>query len=151
MPVNKNILEQYCSIKEEIKDLEQMIAEREKQISLLQQEANSDTVKWVSADLGYGMVEIIGVAEQRAEIRLELLNIMVDKLRNFKEHLEDSVLEIDIFLNGICDSEVQRICRLRFVYGYGWVKVARCMGCGYSEDCCRQKIKRYLDKLEKSA
>lgn len=144
MPVQKNILEQYSALKLEIKDIERRIKDHEKQIKLLEQETVCDVVKGSRADLSYGSIKVEGIATSEIDWHWNLIHERTAQLQNFKKRLEEMKVDIESFIESINDSETRRIARFRFLDDYSWVKVAKLMGYGWTDDSCRQKCNRYL-------
>ena len=144
MPVQKNILEQYNSIKLEIKDLERRIKDHEKQIKLLEQETVCDVVKGSRADLSYGAIKVEGIAQSEIDWHWNLIHERTAQLQNYKKKLEEMKFVIEDYIEMIPDSEIRRIARFRYLDDLEWRPVAKCMGVGYTDDACRQKLSRYL-------
>ena len=144
MPVQKNILEQYSALKLEIKDIERRIKDHEKQIKLLEQETVCDVVKGSRADLSYGSIKVEGIATSEIDWHWNLIHERTAQLQIFKKKLEEMKVDIESFIESINDSETRRIARFRFLDDYSWMKVARLMGYGWTDDACRQKFNRYL-------
>lgn len=144
MPVQKNILDQYSALKLEIKDIERRIKDHKKQIKLLEQETVCDVVKGSRADLSYGSIKVEGIATPEIDWHWNLIHERTAQLQNFKKRLEEMKVDIESFIESINDSETRRIARLRFLDDYSWVKVAKLMGYGWTDDSCRQKCNRYL-------
>ena len=144
MPVQKNILEQYSALKLEIKDIERRIKDNEKQIKLLEQETVCDVVKGSRADLSYGSIKVEGIATSEIDWHWNLIHERTVQLQIFKKRLEEMKVDIESFIESINDSETRRIARFRFLDDYSWIKVARLMGYGWTDDSCRQRCNRYL-------
>lgn len=146
MPVQKNILEQYSALKLEIKDLERRIKDHEKHIKLFEQEVVCDVVKGSRADLSYGSIKVEGIATPEIDWHWNLIHERTAQLQSFKKRLEEMKVDIESFIESINDSETRRIARFRFLDDYSWVKVARLMGYGWTDDSCRQRCNRFLKR-----
>lgn len=146
--MNKNVLEQYTSIKKEIADLERMIADSNRKIKMYEKQIVSDTVTGTRDDLTIGPIKITGIAQQKLDEQQELNRKRVQKMNRFKKKLENIVVEVEEYIQSIDDSEVRRIVRMRYVENLSWVRIAIYMGKGYTEDSCRIKIERYLKRLK---
>lgn len=151
MAVKKNILEQYGDIRLEIKDLERRITDHKRQIKLLESETMCDVVKDSKTDLRYGTIRVEGIAEQKISRQWELIHRKMEQLQKYKKKLEDMAFEVEDFIETMEDSNTRRIARYRYIDGYTWIKVAICMGPGYSDDYCRHIFNRYFKKHQASA
>lgn len=146
MGIDKNVLEQYTSIKKEIADLERMIAESNSKIKKFEKQVISDTVTGTRPDLTIGPIKITGIAQQQIDRENELNRNRIQKMKRFKKKLEKLVVEVEEYIQKIPDSEVRRIVRMRYIENLNWRRVAVHMGKGYTEDSCRIKMDRFLGK-----
>lgn len=146
MGIDKNVLEQYTSIKKEIADLERMIAESNSKIKKFEKQVVSDTVTGTRPDLTIGPIKITGIAQQQIDRENELNRNRIQKMKRFKKKLEKLVAEVEEYIQKIPDSEVRRIARMRYIENLSWRRVAVHMGKGYTEDSCRIKMDRFLGK-----
>ena len=146
MGIDKNVLEQYTSIKKEIADLERMIAESNSKIKKFEKQVVSDTVTGTRPDLTIGPIKITGIAQQQIDRENELNRNRIQKMKRFKKKLEKLVVEVEEYIQKIPDSEVRRIVRMRYIENLNWRRVAVHMGKGYTEDSCRIKMDRFLGK-----
>lgn len=146
MGIEKNVLEQYTSIKKEIADLERMIAESNSKIKKYEKQVVSDTVTGTRPDLTIGPIKITGIAQQQIDRENELNHNRIQKMKRFRKRLGKLVVEVEEYIQKIPDSEIRRIARMRYIENLSWRKVAVHMGKGYTEDTCRKKIERFLEK-----
>lgn len=146
MGIDKNVLEQYTSIKKEIADLERMIAQSNSKIKKFEKQVVSDTVTGTRPDLTIGPIKITGIAQQQIDRENELNRNRIQKMKRFKKKLEKLVAEVEEYIQKIPDSEVRRIARMRYIENLSWRRVAVHMGKGYTEDSCRIKMDRFLGK-----
>lgn len=146
MGINKNVLEQYTSIKKEIEDLERMIADSNRKIKMYEKQIVSDTVTGTRDDLTIGPIKITGIAQKKLDEQQELNRKRVQKMNRFQKKLEKMIIEVEEYIQRIEDSELRRISRFRYIDGLKWKEVAARMGKGYSEDFCRQKMNDFLKK-----
>ena len=146
MGIDKNVLEQYTSIKKEIADLERMIAQSNSKIKKFEKQVVSDTVTGTRPDLTIGPIKITGIAQQQIDRENELNRNRIQKMKRFKKKLEKLVAEVEEYIQKIPDSEVRRIARMRYIENLSWRRVAVHMGKGYTEDSCRIKMDRFLEK-----
>lgn len=146
MEIKRNVLEQYTSIKKEIADLERMIAESNSKIKKYEKQVVSDTVTGTRSDLTTGPIKITGIAQQQIDRENELNRKRIQKMKMFKKKLEKLVVEVEEYIQKIPDSEIRRIARMRYIENLSWRRVAVHMGRGYTEDSCRMKMDRFLEK-----
>ena len=146
MGIDKNVLEQYTSIKKEIADLERMIAESNSKIKKYEKQVVSDTVTGTRPDLTIGPIKITGIAQRQIDKENELNRNRIQKMKRFKKKLETMVSEVEEYIQKIPDSEIRRIARMRYIENLSWRRVAVHMGKGYTEDFCRQKMNNFLKK-----
>ena len=146
MGIEKNVLEQYSSIKKEIADIERMIAESNSKIKKFEKQVVSDTVTGTRSDLTTGPIKITGIAQKQIDKENELNRNRIQKMKRFKKRLEKLVVEVEEYIQKIPESEIRRIARFRYIDSLEWRQVAVRMGKGYSETSCRKKIERFLQK-----
>lgn len=146
MGIDKNVLEQYSSMKKEIADLERMIADSNKKIKRYEKQVVSDTVTGTRADMTIGVIKVEGIAQQWIDREHELNQRRIDKMERFKEKLEKMIGEVEEYIQSIEDSETRRLARFRYIEDLEWQQVAVRMGRGYSKDSCRMKMERFLQK-----
>ena len=146
MGIEKNILEQYKSIKEEIADLERRNEEDQREIKKLEKQIMSDTVTGSREDLTIGPIMVKGVAEGLADKKREKIRERVLKQLRFSDKLKKMKKDIEDYIQTIPDSEIRRIARFRYLDDLEWKQVAVKMGKGYSDAACRKKMERFLQK-----
>lgn len=146
MGIDKNVLEQYNSIKKEIEDLERRNKEDRKEIKKLEKQIVSDTVTGSRDDLTIGPITVKGVAEGWMDERRERIQARLQKRQQFERKLKRMKKDIEEYIQKIEDSETRRIARYRYIDELEWPQVAVHMGKGYSADGCRMKMERYLKK-----
>lgn len=131
--MTKEQLEQYTSIKEEIKELE---TELDKRKSLV-----SDIVIGSMEDYPYTQrsVTIRGLSSDTYSLDL--------KLTYKKIQLERQRVKIENFLDSVQDSKIRRIIRLKYIEGNTWKRTAFILG-WHDEQIPRKKLERFLSKYE---
>ena len=144
--MEKNVLEQYASIVEEIADLERRNRNDRNEIKKLEKQIMSDTVTGSREDLTIGPIMVKGVAEGLADKKREQIIARIEKQNQFRKRLLKMKQEIEDYIQKIEDSEIRRIARFRFIDNLEWRQVAVHMGKGYSGDSCRMKMERFLKK-----
>lgn len=150
--MDKNILIQYSDMKEEIKDLRRRIQKLEKEINSL--ENVSDTVKGSRNDLTIGPIKVHGYPDPRYRRMKEILENRKKRLAAAEEKLLELTGEVEKYIDSIESSELRMMFRLYYVDNMTWTRVAWQMNTifprrkAYTEDSCRCKHNRFLEKFE---
>lgn len=135
-------LKQYVSIKKEIVDLEKRIEQiYDKEIT-----AVAGKVKGSLACFPYTEVRTSVLLDDPTELaaRDKLIAMREKK----KKELEDKALEVEIFINGIDDSELRMIFKYRFIDGLRQTEVANLVSLDRSR--VSRKISDYLQNAHKA-
>ena len=146
MGIEKNVLKQYSSVKKEIADLEQMMANSKRKIKKYEKQVVSDTVIGTRQDGTTGPMKITGIAQQYIDREYELNEKRIQRMGRCKERLGKLLAETEEYIDTIPDSEIRRIARWRYLEELEWNQVAVQMGRGYSAGACRKKMERFLQK-----
>ena len=146
MGIEKNVLKQYGSVKKEIADLEQMMANSNRKIKKYEKQVVSDTVIGTRQDGTTGPMKITGIAQQYIDRENELNEKRIQRMGRCKERLGKLLAETEEYIDTIPDSEIRRIARWRYLEELEWNQVAVQMGRGYSAGACRKKMERFLQK-----
>ena len=151
--MDKEILIQYCDMKEEIKDIRERIANLEKQIARIEEEGTvKDTVSGGMGGIQHYVVEGFPLPEYSRKKRL---------LRTRKALLEEKEAELleltnqaEEYIQGIEKSELRIMFRLYYIDGLTWVQVAHRMNqmfpkrrIAYTEDNCRKRNARFFEEI----
>lgn len=151
-PLDKSILIQYSDMKEEIKDLRRRIQKLEGEINSLG--IVSDSVKGTRKDGTIGSIKITGYPEPRYWRLKNILESRKKRLIEAEEKLQEMVGEVEKYIDSIESSELRMLFRLYYVDNLTWYQVAMRMNdmfpkrrIKYTEDNCKQKHKRFLDKV----
>lgn len=148
--MNKEILNQYVSLRKEIADEQRRTDLMERQIRSMTPKAQQVADKVSCGKRGkkpLGNVTIRGFGDQtvinrkRAALRRRKAK---QELRLAK--LETMVCDIEDFIDQIEDSEIRRIIKYFYIDGLSWAQTADAMGEGYTPDGCRKRLKRILVK-----
>ena len=133
--MTKEQLEQYTSIKEEIKELEAELDKRKSPVS--------DIVTGSMEDYPYTQhgITVWGVSNDSYTLDF--------KLTLKKKELEQKRLEIEGFIDSIQDSETRRIIRLKYIKNMTWTQVAMRLG-KQDEGTPRKKLEKFLSDSENS-
>lgn len=146
--MNKEVLEQYGSLKAEYQDLQEEIKKLEKQIRKMEASRIQvlDSVKGTRADGTYGSIRITGFPVPDYYRRKKLLEDRKKKLDEFELQLLELTNEVDDYINSLADSRMRRMIRYKFFDELSWVQVAHRMGGKYTADGCRMAVERFLQE-----
>ena len=146
--MNKEILNQYVSLKKEIDDEQRRIDQMERQIRAMVPKSKQVADKVSCGKRGkksLGNVTIRGFGDQttinrrRAALRERKAK---QELRLAK--LETMVCDAEDFIDQIEDSETRRIMKYFYIDGLSWAQTADAMGDGYTGDACKKKVQRFF-------
>ena len=155
--MDKEILIQYCDMKEEIKDIRKRIANLEKQIERIEKEGTvKDTVSGGMGGIQHYIVEGFPVPEYNRKMML---------LRSRKAMLEEKEAELleltnqaEEYIASIEKSELRIMFRLYYIDGLTWIQVAHRMNrmfpnrrVAYTDASCKKRNERYFKKLKSVA
>lgn len=150
--MDKNVLIQYCDMKEEIKDLRRRTTETERQIWKIAEEGTvKDTVSGGMGGIQHFVVEGMPVPE------LSRKRLLLNKRKAMLIEKENELLELmnqaEEYINSIEKSELRIMFRLYYIDNLTWVQVAHRLNSifpkrriAYTEDSCRMKNKRFFDE-----
>lgn len=147
-PLDKEVLEQYSSLKAEYLDLQDEIRKLEKQIRKMETSRCqvSDSVKGTRPDGTYGSITITGFPVPDYYRRKKLLEKRKANLSKFELQLLELTNDVDDYINSLADSRMRRMIRYKFFDELSWVQVAHRMGGKYTADSCRKQIERFLEE-----
>lgn len=156
--MDKNILEQYIELKEEIRDLRDRIDKDERRLLKIKEEGVvSDTVKGTRADGTLGSIRITGYPIPEHNQVKNMIKKRVAKLHILEDELQNAINEVDDFIEKVPKSDLRMMLRFRYLDDMTWAAVAMNMNSRfpkrrikYTEDSCRMRHDRYLENnLEK--
>lgn len=150
--MDKNILIQYCDMKEEIKDLRRRIHELEKQIDRIKEEgAVKDTVSGGMGGTQHFVVEGFPVPEYNR--KMLLLRSRKAMLEEKEAELLELTNQVEEYIGSIEKSELRIMFRLYYIDGLTWIQVAHRMNQmfpkrrkAYTEDSCRMRNTRFFEE-----
>ena len=156
--MDKNILEQYIELKEEIRDLRDRIDKDERRLLKIKEEGVvSDTVKGTRANGTLGSIRITGYPIPEHNQVKNMIKKRVAKLHILEDELQNAINEVDDFIEKVPKSDLKMMLRFRYLDDMTWAAVAMNMNdrfpkrrIKYTEDSCRMRHDRYLENnLEK--
>lgn len=150
--MDKNILEQYIELKEEIQDLHDRIDRDKRRLDRINKEGMvSDTVKGTRKDGTLGPIKITGYPIPEYNQVKSMIKKRVAKLHVLEDELQEAVNAVDEFIARIPKSDLRMMFRLRYLDDKTWAAVAINMNyhfpkrkIKYTEDNCRMRHDRYL-------
>lgn len=156
--MEKNILEQYIEIKEEIQDLHDRIDRDQRRLLRLKKDGLvSDTVRGTRKDGTTGPIKITGYPIPEYYQINSMIKKRVAKLHILEDELQEAVNAVDDFIETIPRSDLRMIFRFRYLDDLTWAAVAIAMNdhfpkkrIKYTEDSCRMRHDRFLkEKFDK--
>ena len=153
--MDKSVLIEYADMKEEIKDLRKRIEADRRELRKLNAMVVADTVtlgKKGKKPLGTYKVEgqpIIAISTKQKAWEKKIA-----QMEEMEADLLEKQNEVEEYIQQIKKSEIRIMFRLYYLDDLPWYKVAIRMNqmfpnrrIKYTEDNCKQKHKRYFDKL----
>lgn len=150
--MDREILIQYCELKEEAKDLRRRIEKLDK--FLEHPPIVADVVRGTRRDGTIGPIKVTGipVPEYARKQRIR------ERYRNILEEKEIELLEMtcraEEYIESIDKAELRIMFRLYYIDGLAWIKVAETLNrmfskrsVPYTEDSCRMKNNRFFEKI----
>lgn len=152
--MDKNILEQYLEMKGEICDLQDRIDQDERKLARIEKEGVvSDTVRGTRKDGTIGPIKITGYPIPEVDRVKNMIKKRVAKLHVLEDELQEAVNAVDDFIAKIPKSDLRQIFRFYYLDDMTWAAVAINMNyrfpnrrIKYTEDNCRMRHDRYLEK-----
>ena len=154
--MDKNVLIQYVDMKEEIKDLRRRIHENERELAMLENMIVTDSVtRGKRGKKPLGTVKITGRPTAAIALKQKLLKKRNDRLTALEAELLELTNQAEEYIETIPKSELRIMFRLYYIDDLTWYQVALQMNqkfpkrsIKYTEDNCRMRHNRFLEKLE---
>ncbi|MBS5399451.1 MAG: hypothetical protein KHY08_10155 [Lachnospiraceae bacterium] len=142
-------------MKEEIKDLRRRIADDQKRIDQLRRTIVTDSVSCgKKGKKPIRTVKIKGFPQVEIERRVALMEKRQAKLEMLETDLIEKQMQAEEYIQSIEKSELRIMFRLYYIDSLTWYQVALRMNqmfpkrrVKYTEDNCKQRHKRYLEKV----
>lgn len=141
--MKRTALEQYISLKAEIKEIESRIQRLQGKLQRINDEGN---VRYAvkGGDGGQQTFHIEGFPVAEEDEAKYLLSKNIRLLEDRRAKTAEQVVEVEQYINTIEDSRMRRMITLRYLDNLSWWKVADRMGKGYTEDSCKKQMERFL-------
>lgn len=143
--LTKGVLSQYDDLLRELKEVEQRIDNIKAEIRKIEREG--EVTDMVSG--GYGGIQhftIQGFPEPEYRKKKALLRNREIIMNALKSEIEETVNDVQIYINSIEDSHIRRIVSMRYIDGMKWRQIADCVGGGNTEDAVRKTVERFLER-----
>lgn len=146
--MTKDVLAQYCDLKEEIKDLRRRIANKQTELDKIKDEG---TV-WDTVTLGkrgkksLGTLYVDGFPYPEYSRKKTALYLYKAQLENAELELLELTNEVEDYIQSLNDSRIRRIIRYRFIDSLTWRQVATRMGGRATEESVRKEFERFMDE-----
>lgn len=155
METSKDILVQYCEMREEIKDLRDRIDRDQRRLERIREEGIvSDTVRGTRKDGTIGPIKITGFPVPEYEAVEAMLKKRIAKLGILEDELQEAVSAVDDYITAIPKSDLRQMFRLYYLDDLTWRQVANNMNARfpkrrikYTEDSCRKRHDRFLENF----
>ena len=155
METSKDILVQYCEMREEIKDLRDRIDRDQRRLERMREEGVvSDTVRGTRKDGTIGPIKITGFPVPEYEAVEVMLKKRIIKLGILEDELQVAVSAVDDYIAAIPKSDLRQMFRLYYLDDLTWRQVANNMNARfpkrrikYTEDNCRKRHDRFLENF----
>ena len=141
--LTKDILAQYCDLREEIKDLRRRIINKQRELDKMEKEgAVTDSVKGGLG--GEQHYKITGFPYPEYSRKKTALYLYKAQLENAELELLELTNEVEDYIQSIDDSRMRRIIRYRFIDDLRWYQVAQRMGGRTTEESVKKEFQRFM-------
>ena len=145
--LRKNVLAQYVDLVQELKEVEHRIEDTKDKMRKLEEEGEvTDTVK--GGEGGIQHYTITGFPQRDYNRMRILLNTRKSILHSLKSEIEQSINDVQEFINGIENSHDRRIVTMRVIDRMSWRQIAINMGGNNTEEGVRQTYHRLIERSE---
>ncbi len=140
--MDKNVLTQINSIRNEIKELKEKLDRSIKPVKIV-----TDSVQGSSKYYPYIKHNCVveGIDEHRIILNKRNRNKYNKQIKSKEYKLEKLINKLEYELNNIEDSDIRRIIRYKYEDNLNWVQIMYKMKYN-SEETARIKLKRFLEK-----
>lgn len=153
--MDRTILIEYADMKEEIKDLRRRIEKDKRALEKLNKETVIDTVsRGKKGRKSLGTARVKGKPRMTIELKKNAYIKKIDQLERLETDLLEKQTQVEEYIQQIEKSELRMMLRFYYIDDLPWYKVAMQMNqifqqrkIKYTEDNCKQRHKRYFDKL----
>ena len=141
----KNALSQYNDLVREIEEVEQRICKTERDLQRIIDEGEvTDMVR--GGEGGIQHFTITGFPNRDYVKMTTLLNTRKSILHALKSEIEQSINDVQEFINGLDNSHDRRIVTMRVIDKMSWRQIAQNIGGGNTADSVRMAYNRILER-----
>ena len=142
--MTKDILNQYMSLQQEIKEVRSKIKKTKEEIRKIEQDGTVfDTVK--GGEGGIQRYKIEGFPYPEYNMKRSLLLSREATLVGLESEIFETINKVEEFIKSVDDSRMRRIIDLRFIQGLSWQQVANRIG-GNTEASVKMAFQRFMEK-----
>ena len=141
----KNALSQYADLVREIEEVEQRIKKTERDLQRLIDEGEvTDMVK--GGEGGIQHYTITGFPQRDYARMRSLLSTRKSILHSLRSEIEQSINDVQVFINDLDNSHDRRIVTMRVIDKMSWRQIAQNIGGGNTADSVRMAYNRILER-----
>lgn len=145
--MRKNVLTQYTDLLREVDEVERRIHKTEAELRKIIDEGEvTDVVR--GGEGGIQHYTITGFPQRDYNRMRILLNTRKSILHSLKSEIEQSINDVQEFINGIENSHDRRIVTMRVIDRMSWRQIAINMGGNNTEEGVRQTYHRLIERSE---
>lgn len=142
--MTKDIIVQYCDLREEVKDLQSRIKKLEYDIKRIEDErCVADCVTGGSGGIQHFMVR--GFPYPEYSRKKTLLYARKASLEALEFELLETINQAEEFINSITDARMRRLLQYYYIDDMTWIQVAHKMGGRHTAESCRKAVERFLE------
>ncbi|MFQ7219453.1 hypothetical protein [Enterocloster sp.] len=152
IPLDKEVLIQYCEMKEEIKDIRRRIQKLDKFLS--QPHQVSDTVKGTRRDGTIGSIKVTGYPVPEHYRKMAIRERYKELLEKKETELLELTCQAEEYIESIPKSEMRSMLRFSIIDGLSNAKVAECMNrmfpkrrIKYTDENVKKRIQRFFENV----
>lgn len=141
----KNALSQYADLVREIEEVEQRIKKTERDLQRIMEEGEvTDMVK--GGEGGIQHFTITGFPQRDYARMRSLLSTRKSILHSLRSEIEQSINDVQVFINDLDNSHDRRIVTMRVIDKMSWRQIAQNIGGGNTADSVRMAYNRILER-----
>ena len=145
MSKKKNALSQYADLVREIEEVEQRIQKTERDLEKIMAEGEvTDMVK--GGEGGIQHYTITGFPQSDYTKARTLLSTRKSILHALRSEIEQSINDVQVFINDLDNSHDRRIVTMRVIDKMSWRQIAQNIGGGNTADSVRMAYNRILER-----
>lgn len=140
--MDKKILEEYTSLEEEVKLIEERLDKLRERKERYENEIVVDRVQCGDIKTGHAVIE--GYPSAAANLVMSQIKRNEKILQERLNRIEEERNSVEEFISSIDDSRIRIIATKKYIQGKTWNQIAREKGEGYTPDAMRTMFDRYF-------